>query len=136
MNIDAITTKSVITLRASDNLLHASKLLREKGIRHLPVVDSHDRLVGILTDRDIKRASASEATTLDIHELLYLLDKLPVTEVMTKNPITVSPATLVGEAARLMVEHKIGCLPVVENGRLAGIVTDIDMLRLLANGKP
>lgn len=136
MNIDAISTKSVITLKATDTMLHASKLLREKGIRHLPVVDEQHRLIGVITDRDIKRASASEASSLDIHELLYLLDKLPVAKVMTKNPVTVTSATLVGEAAKLMIDRKIGCLPVVEGGKLVGIVTEIDMLRLLANGAP
>jgi CBS domain-containing protein len=134
MNIEAIATKNVVTVRTGDSLLAASKLLREKGIRHLPVVDAEGRLAGMLTDRDIKRASASEATSLEIHELLYLLDKLDVSKVMTKKPISVAPNTSVSEAAALMVKHKIGCLPVVEGGRIAGIVTEIDMLRLLASG--
>ena len=134
MNVDAIATKSVITLKNSGTLLDASRLLREKGIRHLPVVDDQNRLVGVITDRDIKRVSASEATSLDIHELLYLLDKLDVTKVMTKNPVTVTSSTTVRDAASLMVERKIGCLPVVDGGKLNGIVTYIDMLRLLAQG--
>jgi len=134
MNIESIATKNVITVRTSDSLLTASKLLREKGIRHLPVVDAAGRLAGMLTDRDIKRASASEATSLEIHELLYLLDKLDVSKVMTKKPVSVTPQTPVSEAAALMVRHKIGCLPVVDGGRLAGIVTEIDMLRVLASG--
>jgi acetoin utilization protein AcuB len=116
-------------------MLTASKLLKEKGIRHLPVLDGQDRLVGVITDRDIKRASASEATALDIHELLYLLDRLEVAKVMTKNPIAVSPDTSVREAAQLMVRHKIGCLPVAIGGKLVGIVTEIDMLKLLARGE-
>ena len=134
MNIESIATKNVITVRTSDSLLAASKLLREKGFRHLPVVDAEGRLAGMLTDRDIKRASASEATSLEIHELLYLLDKLDVSKVMTKKPVSVTPQTAVSEAAALMVKHKIGCLPVVDGGRLAGIVTETDLLRLLASG--
>ena len=134
MNIDAISTKPVITLKSTQTVLDASKLMRENGIRHLPVMDGQGTLVGVITDRDIKRVSASEATSLDIHELLYLLDKLPVTKVMSQNPVTVTPSTPVSEAAKLMVERKIGCLPVLGNGKLAGIVTQIDLLRLLAEG--
>jgi acetoin utilization protein AcuB len=134
MNVESIATKNVITVRTGDSILAASKLLREKGIRHLPVVDADGKLAGMLTDRDIKRASASEATSLEIHELLYLLDKLDVSKVMTKNPLSVNPNTPVSEAAALMVKHKIGCLPVVDGSRVCGIVTQIDMLRLLASG--
>ena len=129
MNIESIATKNVITVRTSDSLLAASKLLREKGFRHLPVVDAEGRLAGMLTDRDIKRASASEATSLEIHELLYLLDKLDVSKVMSKKPVSVTPQTAVSEASALMVKHKIGCLPVVDGGGLAGIVTETDLLR-------
>jgi CBS domain-containing protein len=136
MNVEAIATKTVITLNVNDSLLDASRLLREKGIRHLPVVAGDGRLVGIVTDRDIKKASASEATSLDIHELMYLLDKLQVSKVMTKAPATVQSGTPIRDAAKLMVEKKIGCLPVVDNGKLTGIVTEIDMLRLLADSAP
>lgn len=132
MKIESIATKIVVSLHLKDSMLKASRLLKEKGFRHLPVLDEQERLVGIVTDRDIKRASASEATTLDIHELLYLLDKLEVAKVMTKNPATVCGDTSVQEAARIMVERKIGCLPVVDGGKLTGIVTEIDMLELLA----
>jgi acetoin utilization protein AcuB len=134
MNVEDIATKNVVTIRSSDSLLHASKVLKEQGFRHLPVVDGNGQLVGILTDRDIKRASASEATSLDIHELLYLLDQLDVSKVMTKKPRTVAPKTPVKEAAGLMITHKIGCLPVLDGNRLVGIVTDIDLLKLVAAG--
>ena len=88
--------------------------------------------MGVVTDRDIKRASASEATSLDIHELLYLVDKIAVSRVMSREPITVAPDTSVREAAKLMVDRKIGCLPVVNGEKLVGIVTGIDLLRLVA----
>jgi len=135
MKIEAIATREVITARTTDSMLTASKLLKERVIRHLPVLDEKGRLVGVITDRDIKRASASEATSLEIHELLYLLDRIGVSKVMTKNPVTVTPYTSVQEAAALMVKHKVGCLPVVNAGKLAGIVTDMDMLKLVARGE-
>ena len=135
MKSGAIATKSVITLRTRDSMLTASKLLKEKAIRHLPVLDDSETLVGVITGRDIKLASASEAMSLEIHELLYLLDRIEVSKVMTKNPVTVAPNTSVQEAAALMVKHEVGCLPVVNAGKLAGIVTDMDMLKLVARGE-
>ena len=135
MKIEAIATREVITARTTDSMLTASKLLKERVIRHLPVLDEKGRLVGVITDRDIKRASASEATSLDIHELLYLLDRLEVTKVMTRNPVTLPLGATVQEAAQLMIRHKIGCILIMDGGKLAGIVTDVDMLKLLARGE-
>ena len=135
MKIEAIATREVITVRTTDSMLTASKLLKERVIRHLPVLDEKGRLVGVITDRDIKRASASEATSLDIHELLYLLDRLEVTKVMTRNPVTLPLGATVQEAAQLMIRHKIGCILIMDGGKLAGIVTDVDMLKLLARGE-
>lgn len=113
-------------------MLWASSLLKQIGIRHLPVLDDRERLVGVVTDRDIKRASPSEATSLDIHEILYLVEKIAVSRVMSREPITVAPDTSVREAAKIMVDRKIGCLPVVSGEKLVGIVTGIDLLRLVA----
>ena len=135
MKIEAIATREVITARTTDSMLTASKLLKERVIRHLPVLDEKGRLVGVITDRDIKRASASEATSLDIHELLYLLDRLEVTKVMTRNPVTLPLGATVQEAAQLMIRHKIGCILIMDGSKLAGIVTDVDMLKLLARGE-
>lgn len=132
MNVETIATKDVITVRESDSMLSASSLLKQIGIRHLPVLDDRERLVGVVTDRDIKRASASEATSLDIHEMLYLVDKIAVSRVMSREPIAVAPDTSAQEAAKLMVDRKIGCLPVVNGEKLVGIVTGIDLLGLVA----
>jgi acetoin utilization protein AcuB len=90
-----------------------------------------DRLVGILSDRDLKRAMASPATSLEVRELNYLLDQLTVDEIMTRVVITIAPMFPVEEAARLMVHEKISALPVTEGGRLVGIVTETDVLELL-----
>jgi acetoin utilization protein AcuB len=131
-NVSSIMSKSVVTVSSGDSLLDATRVLKEKRIKHLPVLDRNGALVGVVTDRDLKRASASDATTLEVHELLYLLDKVQIESVMTRRPATLSPAATVEEAAKLMVERKIGCLPVVEGNKLAGIVTKADLLALLA----
>ena len=104
-------------------------LTAQRGIRHLPVLDG-ERLVGIVSDRDLKRAMASPATSLETHELRYLLDHVLVREIMTGGVITVRPTAPIEEAARLMVLEKIGALPVTEGERLIGILTETDLLRL------
>ena len=87
--------------------------------------------MGILTDRDLKRVSPSPATSLSVYEVNYLLDKLEAREVMTKQVISVTPKTTIEEAARLLLAHKIGGLPVVEGGMLVGIITETDVLEAL-----
>ncbi|HKJ00097.1 MAG TPA: CBS domain-containing protein [bacterium] len=131
-NVGSVMTKSAVTIKASDSLLSATRVLKEKGFKHLPVVDGNGALVGVVTDRDLKRASASDATTLEVHELLYLLDKLKIEQVMTRKPVTVTSAETVQGAAKLMVDRKIGCLPVVDGNKVAGILTKDDLLRLVA----
>jgi acetoin utilization protein AcuB len=109
----------------------AMGLLKEHGIRRLPVM-KNGKLVGIVTDRDLKNASASDATTLEIHELLYLLTKVKVKDIMTKDPITVPPDYTVEETAQVLLESKISGAPVVdENGEVVGIITQSDLFRVL-----
>jgi acetoin utilization protein AcuB len=119
-----------ITVGPQDSFRHAMNLIRQRGIRHLPVVEG-GRLVGIVTDRDIRQASPSSATSLEIHELHYLLEKLKVCDVMTTNVVTVAPGTPIDEAARLMLQHRIGSLPVLRGEDLVGIITETDMLQAL-----
>ncbi len=88
-------------------------------------------LVGILTDRDVKRASASDATSLDIHELIYLLSRIKVADIMSKNVITVPPNYTIDETASVLLKNKISGAPVVENGRIVGIITQLDLFRAL-----
>jgi acetoin utilization protein AcuB len=116
-----------VTVSPEDSFRHAMTLIRQKGIRHLPVVEG-DRLVGIVTDRDIRQASPSPATSLEVHELHYLLERVKVREIMTKRVYTVAPDTPIEEAARLMLQHKIGGLPVLDGGKLGGIITETDIL--------
>ena len=122
--------KNPVTINPEASFFDARNLIHEKGIRHLPVVDENNALVGIVTDRDIREAAPSDATLLSVQELNYLLGKLKVSSFMTPKPklITITPDTLIEEAVQLMHDNKIGCLPVVEGGKLYGIFTETDAL--------
>jgi acetoin utilization protein AcuB len=123
--------KNVITIDASDSMLDATKIMKEHGIRHLPVLRK-GKLVGILTDRDLKKASPSEATTLEVHELFYLLATMKVEEIMTKNPFTVPANYTVEEAAEILLANKISGLPVVNGeGNVVGTITETDIFKVL-----
>jgi acetoin utilization protein AcuB len=112
---------------------HAAKLLKENNIRGLPVT-KNGKLVGIVTDRDLKRASASDANTLDIHELLFLIEKIKIKEVMTKDPITIPADYTIEEAAEVLLDNKFSRAPVLDNdGVLVGIITQTDIFRLLVS---
>jgi acetoin utilization protein AcuB len=119
----------VTSVLPSTTLPEATRLARERGIRHLPVIE-HGKLVGIVSDRDLKRAMASPATSLAARELTYLLDRVTIDQIMTRAVITIAPMFPVEEAARLMVREKISALPVTEGGHLVGIVTETDVLEL------
>jgi acetoin utilization protein AcuB len=119
---------STITLQTT--LPEANRLMDEHYVRRLPVIHK-GKLVGIVTRGDIREAQASSATSLSVYELNYLLDQLPAKEFMAYEPITISPDAPIGEAARRMMQHKIGGLPVVEYGELVGIITETDLCRLL-----
>ncbi len=121
-------TKSPQTVTSRTPVLEAMQMLRAGGYRRLPVLEG-DKVVGIVTDRDLKEATPSRATTLSVYELNYLLSKLTVKEVMSTPAATVAPSDPVERAALLMEERKISGLPVVEDGRLVGIFTITDMLR-------
>ncbi len=122
--------KEVITISPDASFNEAIELIHDKGIRHLPVVDKNGRVVGIVTERDIRKVSPSEATTLSIFELNYLLGKLKVSSFMTPKDrlVTVTPDTLIEEAIQLMSDHKIGCLPILEDEKLYGLFTETDAL--------
>ncbi len=122
--------KNPITIAPNASFYEARNLIHEKGVRHLPVVDKNNKLVGIVTDRDIREAAPSDATLLSVQELNYLLGKLKVSSFMTPKDklITITPDTLIEEAVELMHDHKIGCLPVLEGGKLYGIFTETDAL--------
>ena len=122
--------RNPVTIGPEANFFEARSLIHDKGVRHLPVVDKENHLIGIVTDRDIREAAPSDATLLSVQELNYLLGKLKVSAFMTPKEklVTINPDTLIEEAVKLMRDHKIGCLPVLEDGKLYGIFTETDAL--------
>jgi acetoin utilization protein AcuB len=130
MRIRDIMTKNPITAESETLVLEAQKMMREHNIRRLPIVDK-GKLTGIITQHDLLAAAPSPATSLSIYELNYLLSKMKVKEIMKKNPVTVGPETPFEEALRIGQERKIGSFPVVENGKLVGITTESDIVRVL-----
>ncbi|HLU20462.1 MAG TPA: CBS domain-containing protein [Pusillimonas sp.] len=132
MTIEKAMSSNVVTIAPSNTLVEAVRVMKEKKIKHLPVVDASGSVVGVVTDRDLKEASASDATTLEVHELLYLLDKVKIDSIMSKNVITIEKGSALKQAAQIMVEKGIGCLPIVEGNKLSGIITRSDILRFFA----
>lgn len=127
-------TKDVITVTEDTSMMKASRLMRDKKVSRLPVLDAAGKLRGIITDRDIKAASPSRATTLDMHEIYYLISEIKVKEIMTRNPITVKPDDSIEFAATILVDKNIGGLPVVDDsGMVVGIISDSDIFKLLIN---
>ncbi len=129
MIVRDLMTSAVITALPSMPIFEARDLMRKERIRHLPVITLDGRLVGIVTDRDIRLNLPSQATSLSVWEINHLLAKLTVDDVMTETVISVGPMRPARDAAQLMVDHQIGALPVEDAGRLVGIVTETDLLR-------
>ena len=130
MTVGYFMTRKVITISPDTSFHDALKLMKDKKIRRLPVVEN-DKLVGIVTEKDLLYASPSMATTLDIWELHYLLSKLKVKEIMTKEVITVREDDSIVKAALEMAENKVGALPVLnEAGNLVGIITETDIFKI------
>lgn len=123
-------TSPVTTVGHDARLLDAALTLRRTGFRHLAIVDG-ERLVGIITDRDISRFAPSLLTNISQEEYNAIFENTPLARVMTRDPLTVSPAMAMKEAVLLLYSRKLGCLPVVENGKLVGIITTSDMLAFL-----
>ncbi len=119
-----------VTVSPDDTLREARRLIREHGLRRFPVVEN-GKLVGIVTDRDVRQADMSSAVVQERRYVEYILDRIQVRGIMTPDPITVTPETPLEEAARLILENKIGGLPVVEGGKLVGIITETDLIRTL-----
>jgi len=120
-------TANPITTTENTTVVEASEILRKHDFARLPVVKD-DKLIGIITRDDLLKVSPSEATTLSVWELNYLLSKLTVKDAMTKNPVTIKPEATLEEAALILRERKVGSLPVVdEKGKLVGIITESDI---------
>lgn len=125
-------TKQVVTIGPDESVSHAMHLMKERKIKHLPVVRGGE-VVGVISDRDIKAFAPSKATSLDVYEINYLLAKAVVKDAMGAKLTTTTPDTPVEEAALVMLDGDIGCLPVLEGAVLVGIISDRDIFRSLVD---
>lgn len=125
-------TANPITITKDTPIFEALNIIQKHKIRHLPVTRD-GRLIGLVTERGLLKVSPSPASTLSVYELNYILAKMTVAEAMIKNPITTVPDAPIEEAALVMREHRVGCLPVVEGDKLVGIITQTDMVEALVN---
>jgi CBS domain-containing protein/adenylylsulfate kinase-like enzyme len=132
MQVRDLMTRTLITVGPDTSVTEARSLMARERIRHL-LITENNRLVGIVTDRDIRLNLASPATSLSVWELNFLLARLTVGQVMTKSLIVVEPDRDSRDAARIMLDHKIGALPVLEGERLVGILTETDLVRAFAD---
>lgn len=127
MKVRDIMVKEVATLDVNDELSLANDIMRLGRIRHLPVVDG-PRLVGIISERDLFRSSLAQALGYGSRDTRDMMKKLKIKDVMVPGAITIAPDAELREAVHLMVDHKIGCLPVVDQDRLVGLITETDIL--------
>ena len=123
-------SKHPITVTADVHIDEALKVMRDNKVRRLPVVDKDGRLVGIVSEMDLLYASPSPATSLSVYEIHYLMARITVQDVMTKEVVSIEEDTPLEEAARIMVDNKIGGLPVVRDGTLVGIITETDLFKI------
>ncbi len=128
-----VMTQEVATLERNDRLSTADNVMRLGRIRHMPVLDDGN-LVGLVTQRDLFRGALLKALGYGLTAEQTMLDTLAVKEVMATDLVTIAPDATLQEAAGIMVERKIGCLPVVENAKLVGILTEGDFVALVAGG--
>ncbi len=131
MSVKEWMAPNPVTIEDNASIMKANQLMKEYDIRRLPVVKQGE-LVGIVTDRDIKEAAPSKATSLDVHELYYLLSEIKIRDIMTSNPITIRMDDSVEKAAAVMLENRISGVPVVDDsGTVAGMITQTDVLKVL-----
>ena len=130
MLVRDIMTTDLTTLSEDEVLLDATLILARGGFRHIPILNDK-KLVGIVTDKDVKHYTPSILSGIPPEEYNRLMATTPLSKIMTRNPITIEPGKTVYEAAQILYDHRIGCLPVVEGGELKGIITSTDMLNLL-----
>ena len=127
-------TTDVVSVGPDTSLLKVGKLMKDHHIRRIPVVDEQGQVIGIISDRDVRDASPSKATTLDMYEMHYLLAELKAKNIMTAKPITVKPTDTVEQAALIMLDNKVGGLPVVDDsGKIVGIISDHDVFKALVD---
>ena len=130
MLVRDIMTTDLTTLREDEVLLDATLILSRGGFRHIPIMNG-TQLVGIVTDKDVKHYTPSILSGIPPDEYNRLMETTPLSKIMTRDPTTIEPGKTVYEAAQTLYDRRIGCLPVVEDGELKGIITTTDMLNLL-----
>lgn len=130
MLVRDIMTTDLTTLREDEVLLDATLIFARGGFRHIPILNG-TQLVGIVTERDVKHYTPSILSGIPPEEYNRLMATTPLSKIMARGPITIESGKTVYEAARILYDHRIGCLPVVENDELKGIITTTDMLKLL-----
>ena len=122
-------SKHPLTVEMNQTVSETHKYMQEQNVRHLPVIDKSGVMIGLVTEDDLLKAEPSSATSLSVWEIHSLLNKITTRDVMTRDVITTSEDTPIEEAAQQMLEHKIGCLPVMRDDRLVGIITESDIFR-------
>ena len=131
MYVGKVMHTELVTVPPTTSLIKAREILEARTISHLLVVNARDDLVGIVSDRDLKQNWASPAVALSRHELNYLLEKVTVEAIMIKKILTVSPLTTIERAALVMQQNRISALPVLDGGKLVGIITSRDVMQVL-----
>ena len=137
MFVRSIMQTQIITVTPEMSLAEVQRLMHHNNIRHIPVVSGtgYERLVGMITDRDIREAAPSSAITLTRGEIAHQMETTAVKTCMTKDVVCIGPEAEMAQAARLLMQRRIGCLPVVDHGTLVGVVTNNRLLAALQNGK-
>jgi len=130
MLVRDIMTTDFTTLREDEVLLDATFIFARASFRHVPILNGK-QLVGLVTERDLKHYTPSILSGIPPEEYNRLMETTPLSMIMTRNPLTIEPGKTVYEAAQMLYDHRIGCLPVVEDGEVKGIITTTDMLNLL-----
>jgi len=123
-------TTDLTTLQETDALLEATLVFATSTFRHLPIL-REKKLVGVVTERDLKHYTPSVLSGIPPEEYNRLMETTPLSKIMTRDPATIAPDNSVFDAVQILYDRRIGCLPVVENGELRGIITTTDMLKLL-----
>jgi CBS domain-containing protein len=129
MLAEDVMSRTLVTVATQATLRDAVDLLRSHGVRHLPVLDG-STLAGIVTDRDVKRATPSVLSGIERDQYDHVLETIRVAQIMTREPVTVAPRTSLKAVVELLLQRRIGAVPVVEDGRLVGIVSERDVLRV------
>lgn len=133
MLISRVMTKNPVYVHPDISVIEVRSFMDKEKVTHLPVLDKNNNLAGIVTKVDLLKAGPSEATSLDMFEISYLLTKMKVSEIMIKKVITVDENEVIEEAARIMADKSIGCLPVMRGSLLVGIITDSDLFHVFIN---